>query len=123
MSNAIIAQGIKSISDLVELTVEDVNLLCATARHPGGQIEQVQHDGAGAPNIRVINPSVKVLERFQMKLKLATRKLRYFASIARPITAAIMNCPCLRHFLLLKEMCANWSNPDPLPTTLPENDN
>ena len=116
VSNAIMTQGLDSISDLAELTVKDVNLLCATARRPGGQIKQLQHDGAGAPNVCVSNPGVKVPARFQMKLKLAVRTARYFASIAQPITAAIMNWPCLRHFLLLKETCANWADPDPLPS-------
>ena len=45
VSDAIIAQGLDSIADLAELTVDDVSLLCSTARRPGGQIEQRQHDG------------------------------------------------------------------------------
>ena len=64
LSDTIIAQGLESISDLAELTVEDVHLLCATSRHPGGQIKQLQHDGAGAPNVCVSNPGVEVPARF-----------------------------------------------------------
>ena len=116
VSDAIIAQGLDSIADLAELTVDDVSLLCSTARRPGGQIEQRQHDGVGAPNIQISNPGVKVPARFQMKLELAVRAARYFASVARPITAVLMNWPCLRHFSSLKEICANWTDPDPLPS-------
>ena len=35
VSDAIIAQGLDSIADLAELTVDDVSLLCSTARRPG----------------------------------------------------------------------------------------
>ena len=93
MSNSIIAQGLDSISDLAELTIEDVNLFCATACRPGRQIEQLQHDGAGAPHVHVSNPGVKVPARFQMNLELDVCAARYFASVAQPITAAIMNWP------------------------------
>ena len=58
VSNAIIAKDLDSISDLAQLTVKDVNVLCATAHCPGGQIGQLQHDGAGVPNIFVSNPCV-----------------------------------------------------------------
>ena len=116
VSDAIIAQGLDSIADLAELTVDDISLLCSTARRPGGQIEQRQHDGIGAPNIQISNPGVKVPARFQMKLEIAVRLARYFASVARPITAVLMNWPCLRHFSSLKEICANWTDPDSLPS-------
>ena len=99
VSDAIMAQGIDLLSALAELTVKDMSLLCATARHPGGQIKQLQHNDAGAPNVRVSNPGVKVPARFQMNVKLTVGAARYFASVAWPITAAIMNWPCLRHFL------------------------
>ena len=72
VSNAIIAQGLDSISDLAEITVEDANLLCATACRPGEQIKQLQHDGDGAPNICMSNPSVKVPARFLLSAQRAT---------------------------------------------------
>ena len=49
-----------------------------------------------------------------MKLKLAVCTAHYFASVAQPITTALMNWPCLRHFSSLKESSANWTDPDPL---------
>ena len=64
MSNTIIAQGLNSITDLAELTVKDLSLICSTARCPGGKIGQRQQDGAKAPNVQVSNPNVKVLARF-----------------------------------------------------------
>ena len=90
-ANAIIAQGIADIQDLLTLLPEYVKTICDGARKPGGTIENVNGD-------LIPNPGRPVPAILQTKLTLAVNAALYFNSVGRPINGSIMAWERIVHF-------------------------
>ena len=120
-ANAIIEEGLSSISDLVDLSHENgVKTLCANVRKPSGLIPQ---DGWQAPDPNPQNLQAPMVPRTghsiptmcEQRLKIAAYGAKLYNSIGRNITTESLNRDRLREFQRHHEMVENHTEPDSLP--------
>ena len=85
-AEAIIAQGIDDISHLRTIKPDDIDVICISARKPGGKIS----NGA-RPSEQVPNPGRPIPALFQQRLKLAVLTARHYDAVGRPIEPSTMS--------------------------------
>ena len=120
-ANAVIAEGLESISDLVDLSHEDgVKTLCSNVRKPAGLVPQ--------PNWIAPNPNPQNLEApmvptsghsiptiCEQRLMFAAYGAKVYDSIGRNITTDGLNRDRLKEFQKHNEMINNHTEADSLP--------
>ena len=120
-ANAIIEEGLESISDLVDLSHEDgVKTLCHNVRKPAGSVPQpdwIEPDpnpqNLRAPMIARSGQSIPSI--CEQRLTIAAYGAKIYRSIGRQITTASLNRERLREFQRHYEMIKNHTEPDSLP--------
>ena len=120
-ANAIIEEGLESISDLVDLSHDDgVKTLCQNVRKPAGSVPQPNWI---APNPNPQNIRAPMIARSgqsipticEQRLTIAAYGAKIYRSIGRQITTASLNRERLREFQQHYEMIQNHTEPDSLP--------
>ena len=109
-SEAIIAQGIDDITHLGSIEPDDIDVICNSARKPGGTIL----NGA-RPLEQVPNPGRPIPALFQKRLKLAVLAARHYEAVGRPIEPSTMSWDRVKHFRHLEEINNNLRDPESLP--------
>lgn len=120
-ANAVIAEGLESISDLVDLSHEDgVKTLCSNVRKPAGLISQpnwVAPDpnpqNLEAPMVPRSGQSIPTI--CEQRLMIAAYGAKIYNSIGRTITTEGLNRDRLREFQKHSEMIENHTEAGSLP--------
>ena len=114
VANALIAQGIE-LGQLGTFEPDDINVMCSTARKPGGTIDDPTAPGGRGPVRQVQNPGVTVPAILQLKLKVAVTAAQFYDDVGRPITAQIMNWPRIMQFRAYTKAIEEWEDAESLP--------
>ena len=83
-AEAIIAQGLKNISNLTHIEPDDINVICNPARKPGGTIS----NGARQP-VPIPNPGRSIPALLQQRLKKAVMDAHHYDAVGRTIEPSI----------------------------------
>ena len=90
---AVMDEGLSVMDDLIEFDDEDIKVLCASVRKPGGTII----DPANANNT-IPNPGHSIPAIAEKRLKLACYASKIYNILDRPLTADILSRSRLRQF-------------------------
>ena len=110
-ADAIIRQGLDDITTLSSIEPEDIDIICTSARKPGGTVT----NGGRQPGI-IPNPGQAIPALFQQRLKLAVTAAHHYDAVGRLVEPSIMTWPRVQHFRNLTVINENWRNPEPLPS-------
>ena len=121
-ANAVIAEGITNIEDLVDLNEDEgIKTLCQNIRKPAGTIPDPawvapvpNNLGLVAPNIP--RPGLQIPAICENRLTLAAYGATIYSSINRTYDTASLSRARLREFKKHKEMVSNHTEPDALPS-------
>ena len=110
-ADAIIAEGIGSMSELAEFGKDDITTLCTSVRKPGGTIV----DPADATRT-IPNPGQSIPSMCETRLILAAYGASIYTLIDRlPILPNMLSRTWLKQFKLHKDMVDNHTSPEDLP--------
>ena len=91
--DAVRGEGLETITDLADFDEDDVKILCASVRKPGGTVQDPDD------NTRMIpNPGFSVPAIAEKRLKLACYGARLYRMLDRPISSDSLNRTRLREF-------------------------
>ena len=107
---AVREEGLETITDLADFDEEDIKILCASVRKPGGTI--------GDPNDntrRIPNPGFSIPAIAEKRLKLACYGARIYRMLGRPITSDSLNRTRLREFEQHQLTITEHEDPESIP--------
>ena len=80
--NAVMEEGLETLSDFAEFDDESIKVLCSSVRKPGGLIGDPMD-----PDSRISNPGYSIPAICEERMKQAAYAAKIYKSISRPITA------------------------------------
>lgn len=114
-----------TLNDFTSFDDEDIKVLCASVRKPGGMIPDPNAAppavGRGARNqnqapvAMVPNPGFKIPAICESRMKDAAFVAKYYEMIGRAITNDSLSADRIHEFKVLKELQKNHKDPDKLP--------
>ena len=108
---AVREEGLETISDLADFDEDDVKILCASVRKPGGTVTD-PHDEMR----RIPNPGFSIPAIAEKRLKLACYGAKIYRMLGRPITNESLNRARLRQFEEHQLTIKEHEEPESLPT-------
>lgn len=103
-------EGLDQITDLVEFDDEDVKILCASVRKPGGSIQDPNDATRTIPD-----PGHSIAAICEKRLRLACYGARLYDLIGRPIAADSLSRARLRQFEKHQQTIENHEDPENMP--------
>ena len=110
-ANAIIDEGLETMTDLAEFDQDTMKTLCSSVRKPGGTITDPND-----PNRVISNPGMNIPSLCENRLCMAAYGAGIYQIVGRiPIMPNSLNRNRLRQLKLHRDMIENHSDPEALP--------
>ena len=106
-------EGLDQITDLVEFDDEDVKILCASVRKPGGSIPDANDATRTIPH-----PGHSIAAICEKRLRLACYGAKLYELIGRPIEAESLSRDRLCQFEKHQQTIENHDDPENMPEIL-----